>query len=222
MFAPMRPGVQGRVDSREFEAQTLLMGPQSHGFLICATVLVLAGQAWGGGEDAASARLRAFERELLASPSATATLNHWCADHHLAEPPRIVALRRSDVQKPPSAEVRRQLGADPSEAILYRRVDLVCGALVLSQADNWYRPALLTPEMNRRLENTQTPFGQVVAAMDFHRQTLGVSRPTRRDRSGDPSSPIILRVRALLVSGAGAPFALVQESYTRAILSEGR
>jgi len=198
------------------------MGPRSHGFLSCAAVLALASPAWGGGEDDASVRSKAFERDLLASPSATATLNHWCADHHLADPPRIVALRRSDVQKPPSAEVRRRLGADPGEVILYRRVDLACGALVMSQADNWYRPALLTPDMNRRLENTQTPFGQVVAAMDFHRQTLGVSRQTRRDRSGATSSHVILRVRALLVSGAGAPFALVQESYTPAILRDAR
>jgi len=177
-------------------------------------LLALASGAWAGSPDGAS--LNAFQGQLLAGSSATATLARWCGAHHLADPPRILALRRADVQKAPGPEVRRRLRAEPDEAIIYRRVDLVCGDRLLSEADNWYRPALLTPEMNRRLNTTQTPFGQVVAAMNFHRQVLGLSRP--RARAGAASPPVILRLRALLISGAGAPFALVEENYTPAIL----
>jgi hypothetical protein len=72
--------------------------------------------------------------------------------------------------------------------------------------------------MNRRLESTDTPFGQAVAAMAFQRVTLGLSRPNARRLAGDVAPAAVLRVRALLISGAGAPFALVQENYTAALL----
>src|SRR5262249_23135272 len=49
---------------------------------------------------------------------------------------------------------------------------LRCGELVLSEADNWYVPARLTPEMNRLLETTDTPFGVAVQSLHFQRHTL--------------------------------------------------
>ncbi len=49
----------------------------------------------------------------------------------------------------------------------------MCGGHVLSEADNWYVPARLTPQMNRALDTSDTPFGAAVKALDFHRATPG-------------------------------------------------
>jgi hypothetical protein len=51
-------------------------------------------------------------------------------------------------------------------------VRLICGGHVLSEADNWYVPARLTPEMNRVLEATDTAVGRVVQTLNFRRRTL--------------------------------------------------
>lgn len=161
------------------------------------------------GRDAQIDRLR---RALLAGPSASVVLTKWCADHHLAEPPRLIALRQRDFVRPADAAIRAALAARPGERILYRRVNLVCGAHLLSRADNWYRPGLLTAGMNRRLETTDTPFGLVVAPLNFHRRLVGVDRPD------DPSA--VLGVRAVLISGRGQPFSLVRETYTDELLAK--
>lgn len=170
--------------------------------------LAVAGAARPGRE---AAEIGVLKRDLLSSPSATLVLAQWCADHHLAEPARISALRQRDIKKPADARVRHALHADPLEPLLYRRVNLTCGGHVLSKADNWYRPRLLTAEMNRRLETTDAPFGLVVAPLNFHRRVLRVTRATEaRD---------VLLLRAVLISAGGAPFALVQETYTDEILA---
>jgi hypothetical protein len=51
-------------------------------------------------------------------------------------------------------------------------VRLTCGDRVLSEADNWYVPARLTPEMNRVLDTTDTAFGRAVQPLNFRRRTL--------------------------------------------------
>ena len=67
---------------------------------------------------------------------------------------------------------RRLLGVPPGEPVRYRHVRLVCGDKLLSEADNWYVPARLTPEMNRLLDETDTPFGRVIRDLNFRRETL--------------------------------------------------
>jgi hypothetical protein len=83
----------------------------------------------------ALALLESFNSELLTHDSATATLEHWCDVHRLAVPPRVVA-DRVPLDKPPSPDQRRELGVGPSDAVRYRRVRLLCGSVVLSEADN--------------------------------------------------------------------------------------
>ncbi len=100
------------------------------------------------------ALLETLNTELLSHNSATLTLEHWCDVHRLAFPPRIVAILVPDVDKPASAQQRQELGVAGTELVRYRRVKLLCGALVLSEADNWYVPGRLTPEMNRLLDTT--------------------------------------------------------------------
>ncbi len=88
---------------------------------------------------------------------------------------------------------------------------LACGAHVLSEADNWYLPARLTPDMNHRLEATDTPFGVVARPLAFHRRIVEIE-PLAGARQ-------VLRVRAVLVAGSGAPFSVVVETYSRELLS---
>src|SRR5258707_4082647 len=83
----------------------------------------------------ALALLKTLNADLLSHDSATLTLERWCDVHRLASPPRIVAVRDPDVDKPPTPEQRRELGITPTESVRYRRVKLMCGAVVLSEAD---------------------------------------------------------------------------------------
>jgi hypothetical protein len=108
----------------------------------------------------ALALLESLNADLLSHDGATLTLERWCADHQLADPARIVAERVHNVDKPASAEVRAALDVKPDEPLGCRRVRLKCGEHVLSEADNWYVPARLSPEMNHTLETTDTPFAK--------------------------------------------------------------
>src|SRR5271165_3724643 len=120
----------------------------------------------------ALALIESLNADLLSHDSATLTLERWCVDHRLADPARIVVERVTDVVKPATVDVRAALDVKPDEPLDYRRVKLKCGDHVLSEADNWYVPARLTPDMNHMLETTDTPFGKAVAALHFRRHTL--------------------------------------------------
>ena len=173
---------------------------------------------------------------ILASRSATKALEAWCADHALAMPPKIRAEVVKGQDKPIRPEQRAHLRVGPDEPVKYRRVRLTCGSHVLSEADNWYVPARLTPDMNKQLETTDTPFGKAVAALDFTRETLAAEivwqpLPKRWDMQPQPPDhpdakleiPLILfEHQALLYDKAHLPFSEVNEHYTRAILDFAR
>ena len=185
------------------------------------------------GRLQALALLESLNADLLAHDSATLTIERWCADHRLADPARIVAERVRDAAKPASAEVREALDVKPGEPLGYRRVRLKCGDHVLSEADNWYVPARLTPEMNHALETTDTPFGKAVAALHFRRHTLSADllwRPLPRgweigatpvpQEAGALTIPDhVLEHRAVLSTPDGEPFSEVVETYTGEVLA---
>jgi chorismate-pyruvate lyase len=176
-----------------------------------------AHRSWSASTEMA-ASVRALDADLLTHDSATEVLGRWCATHHLADPPVIRALRDTSVDKPAGHRVRALLKLGPDEPVLYRRVKLVCGPHVLSNADNWYVPDRLTDSMNRQLTQSETPFGLVVKPLGFHRVRLADSRLV--DHTGTPAvDDAVLRHEALLVAGSGEPFSLVVESYTRDILT---
>ncbi|MEY4966187.1 MAG: hypothetical protein RL274_1770 [Pseudomonadota bacterium] len=158
-------------------------------------------------ETSALARLKA---DLLANPSATQVLTRWCGDLHLAAPAVIRAERDLAADKPATPDIRAALGAATDEPIRYRRVKLMCGTHILSEADNWYRPSQLTLAMNKALMETDTPFGTVVRTLGFSRRTL--------DAATNAEPGTVLRVRALLLAGA-APFSLVVENYRPELVS---
>jgi chorismate-pyruvate lyase len=181
----------------------------------------------------ALALLETLNADLLAHDSATLTLERWCADHRLADAPRIVAERVSGADKPASAEVRAALDVKPDEPLGYRRVRLKCGDHVLSEADNWYVAARLTPAMNHVLETTDTPFGKAVAALHFRRHTLSADllwRPLPKGwEMGAAPAPQevgaftipdhVLEHRAVLSTPEGEPFSEVVETYTGEVLA---
>jgi len=177
---------------------------------------ILSPVASVAAERAERADLRALDADLLGSDSATLVLDRWCDRLHLADPAKVVADRVTGADKPAPAEVRAALKADAQTAIAYRRVRLRCGSSILSEADNWYVPARLKPEMNRTLETSDAAFGRVVAPLGFHRRTLAhirlrTSHPIRRD------SPV-LQHRGVLVLADGIPISFVVETYQGALL----
>jgi hypothetical protein len=181
----------------------------------------------------ALALLQSLNADLLSHDSATLTLEHWCDVHHLASPPRIVAERMAGMDKAPTPEQRRELDVTPTDAVRYRKVRLMCGSVVLSEADNWYVPGRLTAEMNRQLDNTELPFGKVVQALHFRRHTLSSKllwaplpegwemQPTGAFEATEeltmPSQ--VLEHRALLSLPDGTPFSEVVEIYSGNILA---
>jgi len=204
------------------------------GSMACADDLASAQtRSWSNNFVArveALALLETLNAELLSNNSATLTLEHWCDVHHLASPPRIKAVRVIDVDKSVSAEQRQELHVTPAEPVRYRRVRLECGAVVLSEADNWYVPSRLTPEMNNLLDTSDTPFGKAVLALHFQRRTLSAKLLWRPLPEGwemnaasanaalVPMPAILLEHRAVLTLPDGTPFSEVVESYTANIL----
>jgi hypothetical protein len=185
------------------------------------------------GRLEALALLETLNADLLAHDSATLTIERWCADHRLADPARIVAERVRDAAKAASDEVRAALDVKPDEPLFYRRVRLKCGDHVLSEADNWYVPARLTPEMNHALETTDTPFGKAVAALHFRRHTLSAdllwrplpkgweigATPAPQEAGALTIPDHVLEHRAVLSTPDGEPFSEVVETYTGEVLA---
>jgi hypothetical protein len=184
-------------------------------------ILGLAFPVLASAADLSTSRalIASLNTDLLAHDSATETLSRWCATRHLADPPTIVAHRVAGPGKLADARVRALLNAAPGEAIGYRRVALACGAHVLSNADNWYRPGRLTAAMNAELAATDHPFGAVVRSLGFHRVTLSAQVLVSRRERAIPAA--ILRHEALLETPDGTPFSLVVETYTREALDLG-
>src|SRR5262245_35314533 len=60
--------------------------------------------------------------ELLASRSATLTLEKWCADHRLAAEPKILAKLIRGKEKPASPETRQRLQVSAEEPVKHRHV----------------------------------------------------------------------------------------------------
>ncbi|HEX7149971.1 MAG TPA: hypothetical protein VF618_00680 [Thermoanaerobaculia bacterium] len=181
------------------------------------------------------ALLQTLNSELLAASSATRTLEAWCGEHELAAVPKIVATRVPGVRKEPAAEQLLRLGVGDASEVQYRRVELRCGAHVLSEADNWYVPARLTPEMNALLETTDTPFGRAVQPLQPYRRTIAVtmlwaplprgweqqnrSRFRARGRRTLAIPKEVFQHRAVLYTADHRPFSEVVETYQAEVLA---
>ena len=180
-----------------------------------------------------AALIETLNADLLGNDSATLTLDRWCEAHRLASPARVTAMRVRDAETPADAAVRHLLGVDDAEQVRHRHVRLTCGGRVLSEADNYYRPGRLTPEMNRVLDTSDTAFGRAVADLRFQRRTLSVDvlwRPPdpgwerTLDQPAAATGPLavpaeILRHHALLVLPDGTIFSALVETYMSELLA---
>jgi hypothetical protein len=182
----------------------------------------------------ALAVLQTLNAELLSHDSATLTLDHWCDAHHLASPAKIVAVRDKATTKEATADQRKTLGVGATEPIRYRRVKLTCGSRVLSEADNWYVPSRLTPDMNHQLETTDIAFGRAVQPLHFQRRTLSAKLLWSPLPDGweikaaalpDAAAKTlqvphdVLQHQAVLALPDGTPFSEVVETYTDEVLA---
>jgi chorismate-pyruvate lyase len=181
------------------------------------------------------ALLQTLNGELLAGSSATRTLEQWCGEHRMADEPKIVARRVAGVRKEPSVEQLQRLEVRDASEVQYRRVELRCGAHVLSEADNWYVPGRLTPEMNALLETTDTPFGKAVQPLHPYRRTIAAAmlwtplprgweqQGRSRFRSRSPGTLVlpkeVFQHRAVLYTADHLPFSEVVETYQADLLA---
>src|SRR5690349_17226312 len=104
--------------------------------LLTCSALVAAGpssaQTASGWPDTYAARLEALaliqtlNAALLASRSATFTLERWCGEHKMAAQPTIKARLVRGAEKPATSEQRERLRVSADEPIRYRRVELAC------------------------------------------------------------------------------------------------
>ena len=204
---------------------------------VCPWLLGLAPLSW---QDSFLTRIEllalieTLNAELLSHPSATITLERWCSGHGLAPEAKLVARLERGLQKHLEEKDRERLAMQAGDQLRYRHVRLFCGDRLLSEADNWYLPSRLTPEMNRLLDETDSPFGRVVHDLDFRRETLSAKLlwsplPERWDVSPAPpplssgsrleAPDHILEHRAILRANNSVPFSFVVETYTREVLA---
>jgi hypothetical protein len=180
----------------------------------------------------ALALLQSLNADLLSHDSATLTLDRWCASHHLGDPPTITAERVHEVDKPATAAQRELLHVSATEPLGYRHVRLHCGLHVLSEADNWYVPARLTPEMNQALEHSDIAFGRAIEALHFQRHTLSaellwaplpegweMTGPTAEHDNKLVIPHFVLQHSAVLSLPDGTPISALTEAYTSEVLS---
>jgi hypothetical protein len=210
-------------------------------WLALACIPALAGAAPAPWADTPASRLKALalieilNAQILASTSATLTLESWCRVHGLATPAQVIARAQSGAERAPSDQQRQELQVDAQEPVRYRRVELLCGDVLLSVAENWYVPSRLSASMNALLESTQTPFGKVVLPLRPHRETLADSLlwsplpvgwdvgGAIRSRSGAAGAALempaaLFEIRAILYTPDHQALAEVVEDYQRGIL----
>lgn len=151
---------------------------------------------------------------LASHDSATAALEQWCEQQGLANPARVIAEQVPGQLLEEPGDLRSLLAIPASEPLGSRHVRLTCGDRLLSQAQNWYVPSRLTPEMNAVLASSTTPFGKVAAPLGFRRELI----ETRRGAGSDCPAGTVLFQRAVLRLPDGRPLAHVLECYAASAL----
>jgi hypothetical protein len=174
--------------------------------------------------------------EILASSSATLSLEKWCRDHKMADDPTVLARPAAGVNKAPGSEQLQRLRVTSAADVTYRGVELRCGGHVLSEADNWYVASRLTAEMNRLLETSDISFGKVVQPLRPYRRTFAVvtlwsplpagwEQQRRPDGvTGERAEALelpkeLFEHRAILYTSENQPFSEVHERYQGELLS---
>lgn len=162
--------------------------------------------------------LERLNAELLSSHSATVTLGKWCAARGLSDPAGVRA-EVDPISAVPTAspELLARLQVRQESELRHRRVRLMCGPHVLSEATNWYVPARLSPSMNAALAKSNAPFGRLILPLSPIRHNLSVTvvQPDRDELAGT-----VLRHHTLVLDGEGCPLAEVLERYQAVLLTD--
>ncbi|MFT8675209.1 MAG: hypothetical protein ABF535_01740 [Acetobacter sp.] len=177
-----------------------------------------------------TALINQFENRLLTGSSATLTIEQWLLDNGMRASLPLRAERHGSTEPPCPAPYLDALGLGGSQAqtLRYRTIRLVADGRVFSQAENWYRPDLLSETMRHQLDTTDIPFGHIVRPLAFSRQLLlreGLWSPLpegwQRHATLPPATgnaldlpAYLFRHVAVLRTGAGIPFSVVVETYT--------
>lgn len=165
-----------------------------------------------------AARRDVLAASLLKAASATAALAAWAARRGWAEP--ILAHKLETARRPAPADINALLQVNAGERLGFRRVELVCGARVLSRADNWFVCSRLPAAINRQLDAGAEPFGQLIGQLAPQRLVLGVEQLWMPAIAPVPDA--LFQIRAV-VTGIGpqgrAPLAVVAETYLVAAIA---
>lgn len=169
-----------------------------------------------------AAELARFDAMLRSSDSATAVLAEWIAGMSGAENIRVrAAVRSHRTDDLPDGMLDRLEAPDASD-IAFRRVWLMHGGRIFSDAGNWYVPGRLDAVMRQALEDGMTPFGSIIAPLGPVRQTLSSELLWEPVSAGESEAaklpPKLLRHRALIHDAKGRPICEVDEVYTRNLL----
>jgi len=178
-------------------------------------------------------RIQELSTCLINGSTATGTLQAWCEEHHLSKGPISIICRHHAPASRIDDDILDQLEARPREPIWYRRVQLVRGSLPLSEAENWFVPQRLPPEIAEVLATTDVPFGQAIAPLKPFRRTLSVRVPALRPGcSAEQLSgmcrierrlpAVVLEHEAVVLGKIGTPLAVVREHYRAELVSFAR
>ena len=135
----------------------------------------------------AAALVRELSDHLLHASTATEALHAWCAARGLSAGPITAVKQDPDRPRYADDDVLDELRPERHERIAYRCVRLVRGLVVLSEADNWFIPDRLPPEVRSRIGGD----GHALRRCDRATSTLAahllreVSRLEHRQRSRD-------------------------------------
>lgn len=156
--------------------------------------------------------------ELRSGRSATGLLESLCLDSGAGAEGELIARSLAVPQRDATVEQRERLQVGAAEEVLYRKVQLICRGIVLSEAENWFVPSRLTEAMNRALEETETPFGRVIRDLQPYRRTLDAHVLWNSDSGGEIPQGVLFH-SAIVFSAAHVPLSEVREVYQRQILS---
>ncbi|WP_278984193.1 hypothetical protein [Sphingobium yanoikuyae] len=189
------------------------------------TAPLIAGHGIAAARPAATpqsiVQISALRDEIGMAASATQVLDRWCASHHMAPAGAVIAEKIANKPVPATAQLRRTLQLKASDRVQMRHVRLRCSGHILSVARLWYVPSRLPAAMEASLQQTDTPFGKVVAPLNLDRKSAGSSSawlPKEGGPTAKTPSHILFSQRALMIRADGLPIAYVVEDYQRGLL----
>lgn len=183
------------------------------------TLTTFAGHDPALGREADARRL---SDRLLASDSTTRALLEWCEERMIGGGPvRAVTTAEGTMAEgtaegmmaadmPP--ELLDHLEARAGEAVRHRRIALARGGIGLADLDLWWLPGRLPAAFAGALDETDHPFGVVVAPLRPRRRVVFVGLAAGRHLVEHRAV-----VERAVVEGAGClgprPIAVVRERY---------